>query len=60
MAKRTAEVIRGERDVVAAQIERLRAKQRALSNELREVEGPIPDRSHRPKGAGFTIKAVAE
>ena len=54
---RDAGTIRAERDAVAAQIEKLRLMQRALSDELREVEGPIPDRSGRiEKGAGYTIK----
>lgn len=58
MAKqRDPKTIRTEREAVAAQIEKLRVKQRALSDELREAEGPIPDRSGRPaKEAGFTIK----
>lgn len=57
MAKRTADVIRDERAAVGDQIEKLRAKQKALSDELRAVEGPIPDRSGRPaKQAGFTMK----
>lgn len=56
MKERAAEIIRAEREVVSAQIERLRAKKKELSDELRAVEGPIPDRSHRPRGASFTIK----
>lgn len=56
-AKRTAEMIRAERAAIGEQIEKLRAKQKALSDELRAVEGPIPDRSGRPvKQAGFTMK----
>ena len=54
---RDAGAIRAERDAVAVQIEKLRMTQRTLSDELREVEGPIPDRSGRiERGAGYTIK----
>ena len=54
---RDAGTIRAERDAIAAQIEKLRMTQRTLSGELREVEGPIPDRSGRiERGAGYTIK----
>lgn len=60
MAKRTPDTIRAEREAVSAQIEKLRAKQKALSDELRVAEGPIPDRSGRPaKDAGFTITPAA-
>jgi len=56
MAKRTAVIIRAEREVIGAQIEKLRMKQKALSDELRDSEGPIPDRSGRPaKEAGYTL-----
>lgn len=60
MTERTADKIRAEREVIAAQIERLRGKQKALSDELRAVEGPIPDRSHRGRGVGYSIKPAAE
>ena len=54
---RDAGTIRAARDAIAAQIEKLRMTQRTLSDELREVEGPIPDRSGRiERGAGYTIK----
>ncbi len=56
MAKRTPEVIRAERDKISAQIEALRQQQKALSDELRAAEGPIPDRSGRTKEAGYSIK----
>lgn len=56
MAKRTAETIRTERAQVAAKIEVLRQQQKVLSDELRDVEGPIPDRSHRGSGTTFSIK----
>jgi hypothetical protein len=60
MAKRPAEVIRFERDGVATKIEALRKQQKALSDELRDVEGPIPDRSHRGSGTTFSIKKAAK
>lgn len=56
---RDAGTVRAEREAIGAQIEKLRASQKALSDELREVEGPIPDRSGRPaKDAGFTVSKV--
>ncbi|MFA5951487.1 MAG: hypothetical protein WC807_14505 [Hyphomicrobium sp.] len=56
-APRTAEIIRAEREAISAQIEKHRVRQKALSDELREVEGPIPDRAGRPaKEASYTIK----
>lgn len=56
-AKRKPDVIRAERAAIGEQIEKLRARQKALSDELREAEGPIPDRSGRSaKEAGFTMK----
>lgn len=59
MTTRTAGTIRAERDAIGAQIEKLRARQKALSDELRAAEGPIPDRRHRPaKEAGYTMKPV--
>lgn len=57
MVKRTSDIIRAERAAIGEQIEKLRARQKALSDELRESEGPIPDRSNRPaKEVGFTMK----
>jgi hypothetical protein len=57
--KRTPDTIRSEREVIGAQIERLRAKQKALSDELREAEGPIPDRAGRPaKEAEYTVRTA--
>lgn len=56
MSERTAEVVRAEREKIAAQVEGLRTKMRALSAELLAVEGPIPDRSHRSTSANLTIK----
>lgn len=54
---RSAAVIRTEREAANAQIENLRVATKRLSDELRAVEGPIPDRSGRPaKEAGLTIK----
>ena len=55
--KRKAKTIREEREAIGAQIEKLRDRMKALSDELRDVEGPIPDRKGRPaKEAGYTIK----
>lgn len=55
--KRTAEIVRAERELIGAQIEKLRIQQKELSDELRMIEGPIPDRSGRPaKEAGYSIQ----
>ncbi len=57
MVKRTSDIIRAERAVIGEQIEKLRKQQKALSDELRVAEGPIPDRPNRPtKDVGFTMK----
>ena len=55
MALRTAAQIRAERETISEQIEKMRAQTKALSDELREVEGPIPDRTGRPTGVGYRI-----
>jgi uncharacterized coiled-coil DUF342 family protein len=61
MAKRTADQIRSERETVSAKIEKLRLQKQELSAELRDVEGPIPDRTGRPTGVGYRIvKASAK
>lgn len=56
MSERTAESIRVEREAIHAEIIKLRARAKKLSDELRAVEGPIPDRSHRGPGIQFSIK----
>lgn len=59
MAKRDPKTIRDEREIIGEKIEKLRAQQKILSDELRESEGPIPDRTGRPaKEAGYTITKV--
>ena len=61
MRDRTAAAIRAEREKIGDQVEKLRAKMKELSNELRAVEGPIPDRAHRGRETGYSItKAAAE
>lgn len=56
VTKRDPQTIRVEREAVHAQISALRERTKALSDELREAEGPIPDRTGRPaKEAGYTI-----
>ncbi|HWW46308.1 MAG TPA: hypothetical protein VNZ94_00515 [Xanthobacteraceae bacterium] len=51
--------LRAEREKINAQIETLRAKATDLSRQIREAEGPIPDRSDRARGVGYTIKPSA-
>jgi hypothetical protein len=60
MAQRTAAQIRAEREAISEQIEALRIQKKALSDELREVEGPIPDRAGRPTGVGYRIVKAAQ
>lgn len=59
VAKQSAGELRALREQIGHQVEALRAKMKALSAQIREMEGPIPDRGGRPaKDAGFTIKAA--
>lgn len=54
---RKPDIIRAERDAVHTQSLKLRERAKALSDELRDAEGPVPDRTGRPaKEAGYTIK----
>ena len=57
---RTADQIRTERETISKKIETLRIKKHQLSNELRAVEGPIPDRANRPTGVGHRIVKAAK
>lgn len=49
------EKIRAERRAVNAQIEALRAQAIALSDLIRDIEGPIPDRTGRNTRVGYRI-----
>jgi hypothetical protein len=56
-AQRTAKTVRDEREAINLQIVALKERAKRLSDELRSLEGPIPDRSGRPaKEAGFTVR----
>lgn len=56
---KTVVEIRAEREGVHGRINALRDQAKALSAQIREMEGPIPDRDGRPaKDAGYTIAPV--
>lgn len=48
--------LRAEREAVLQKIEVLRQKAKEISETIRKAEGPIPDRSHRARGTGFSIR----
>lgn len=53
--------LRDQRDQVNAQIIALQAQAKHLSVLIRDVEGPIPDRSGRPaKALGYTMAPAAK
>lgn len=54
--------LRAERSKINAQIEQLRLKASDISAMIRQIEGPIPDRTSRGFGGdnrvGYTIRRV--
>lgn len=52
---KTVADLRAEREGVHGKMNALRDQAKALSEQIRQMEGPIPDRSHR-QDIGYSIK----